>query len=226
MIATDRIRCSLGLTGMAVAMMIAFCAAPGWALPQNTLSNAPVESALASPQGSGNLAISNNAPISGGDNRSNPKQVTLSDGAKISLDSEGMVVPKQLGESFIVDWNGPLTVPESGDPIRIRLNGNPLVLDLRTGEGIRHALIQIRANRGTIDAQLQMRRAAGRDPFLLEVQTSPIQVASHATNQQSSKLTLLSPSTDIEVISLEGSTAIRCISTSEGRTVKPLSPSK
>lgn len=220
MIVTERVCGKLGLIGFVVAMAVAVCSMPGWALTQTVederiAGTEPARVPASSPQ-----AQAPHAPHKTSDApRSQPGQVTLSDGAVVPLDSEGMAVPRLLGERYIVGWNRPLTIAEFGEPIRVRLSETPLMLDLRTGEGIRQALIRIRAIRGTADVQLQLVRAAGIDPLRLDVRTVQISDSNGRPNESPAKLTLLTPIADIETVSLEGAISIRKIAISEGRTV-------
>ena len=100
------------------------------------------------------------------------RSVTLDDGERLPLDSQGLFVPKQLGSRFVVGWDGPLTLAEGG-PIRARLRDTALTLDLRTGEGRRQAVVRLRAVGGEALVEIRLRRAAGKYPVRLEIQPVP-----------------------------------------------------
>jgi hypothetical protein len=99
-----------------------------------------------------------------------PRSVTLDDGERLPLDSEGLLVPKQLAGRSIVKWDGPLTVAETAGPIRVRLLDTPLTLDLRTVEGSKQAVVRLRAVGGEACVEVRLRRAAGKYPVRLEIQ--------------------------------------------------------
>ena len=74
--------------------------------------------------------------------------VTLDDGTKLPLDPAGLLVTQTLKGRFIVDWNSPLTVAESGGPIPIKLRNVPLTLNLRDIGGGKQGVVRLRGRRG------------------------------------------------------------------------------
>lgn len=220
MIVSNQVSSKLGLRGLFVAIALGLCAAPGWALtrPDDDDRDSNPAKAIATKE-SGKAVDSHKSTETSQGSDSKERIVTLSDGAKIPLDSEGMLVPKLLGTSYVVGWNSPLTIAESGEPIPVRLSETPLVLDLRKGDGTRQALIQVRAIRGPVSVQLQSLRAAGADPIRLEIRISDSFGAKVESAVSPAKITLQTSVSDIEVTGIEGSISIRKITISEGRTI-------
>ena len=134
-----------------------------------------------------------------------PRSVTLDDGTRLPLDSEGLLVPRQLGGRFIVGWDGPLTVAEADGPIRVRLRDTPLTLDLRTIAGQRQAVVRVRAVGGEARVELRLRRAAGKYPVRLEFQ--PVhgdRDAEVRVGGKAARLSLRPIASEIEVEAIEG----------------------
>ncbi len=132
----------------------------------------------------------------------------------------GDVSSSALGNTFVVGWNSPLTIAESEEPIQIQLSENPLDLDLRKGDGKRQALVRVRATNGPVNVKMRTYRGSGAGRIMLEIKTleSPEPVAE--STDLPSKLTFPTTNSDIEVVGLDGSIAIRKINVSEGYTGK------
>jgi|GEM_PF-4133268 len=140
------------------------------------------------------------------------RSVTLDDGSKLLLDAEGLLVPKQLGDRFVVGWHGPLTVAESEGPIRVRLRETPLKLDLRTGDGHRQAVVELRAVGGEARVELRLRRAPGKNPVRLEIRTVPEERdADVRVGGKAARLALWPRASDIEVEAVEGAVTARVV---------------
>ena len=138
-----------------------------------------------------------------------PRSVTLDDGERLPLDSEGLLVTKQLGRRFVVGWDGPLTLAEDG-PIRVRLRDTALTLDLRTFAGSRQAVVRLRAVGGEARVELRLRPAAGKYPVRLEIQ--PVQADRDAEVRVGSKavrLALRPSASEVEVEALKGAVSAR-----------------
>jgi hypothetical protein len=142
------------------------------------------------------------------------RSVTLDDGTRLPLDSEGLLVPRQLGGRFIVGWDGPLTVAEADGPIRVRLRDTPLTLDLRTIAGQRQAVVRVRAVGGEARVELRLRGDAGKHPVRLEFQ--PVQADRDAEVRAGGKavrLGLRPTASEIEVEAIKGAVTTRVIQT-------------
>jgi hypothetical protein len=140
------------------------------------------------------------------------RSVTLDDGDRLPLDSEGLLVPKQLAGRSIVKWDGPLTVAESAGPIRVRLLDTPLTLDLRTVEGSKQAVVRLRAVGGEACVEIRLRSAAGKYPVRLEIQ--PVRADRDAEVREGGKpvrLALRPLASEIEVEPVEGAVSARVI---------------
>jgi hypothetical protein len=137
------------------------------------------------------------------------RSVTLDDGWRMPLDSEGLLVTKQLGSRFVVGWDGPVTLTEDGS-IRVRLRDTALTLDLRTGDAGRQAVVRLRAVGGEARVDMRLRRAAGKHPVRLEIW--PVQEERDADVRVGGKATRLAlwPSApDIEVEAVKGAVTTR-----------------
>ena len=141
-----------------------------------------------------------------------PRSVTLDDGTRMPLDPTGLLVPKQLGDRFVVMWDGPLTVAEADGPIRVRLGDTPLTLNLCTFAGERQAVVRVRAIGGDARVELRLRPATGKCPVRLEFQ--PVQADRDAEVRVGGKavrLALRPSASEIEVEPVEGAVTTRVI---------------
>ena len=138
--------------------------------------------------------------------------VTLDDGTKLPLDPAGLLVTQTLKGRFIVDWNSPLTVAESGGPIPIKLRNVPLTLNLRDIGGGKQGVVRLRAPAGEAAVELRLRPATGKTPVRLEI--TPVRADQEGEAKAGDKplrLRLRSDAAEIEVVPVEGTVAVRVV---------------